>query len=57
VAALAMGGAVLGWVLGHVGIAILSRMLAADQNLSLAPWAIDPSEVWLLLVTLAVGLL
>jgi putative ABC transport system permease protein len=52
-----MGGAVLGWVLGHVGIAILSRMLAADQNLSLAPWAIDPSEVWLLLVTLAVGLL
>lgn len=54
---LAMGGAALGWVLGHVGIAILSRMLAADQNLSLAPWTIDPSEVWLLLVTLAVGLL
>ncbi|CDG83249.1 ABC transporter permease [Janthinobacterium agaricidamnosum] len=54
---LALGGAVLGWLLGHAGVAILGRMLGgSEQNLTLSGWLVLPQEAWLMLAALLVGL-
>jgi putative ABC transport system permease protein len=53
---LALAGALLGWVLGHIAVEVLGQVLSADQNLSLSGWTVTPGESWLLLVALCVGL-
>ncbi|MGZ3237091.1 MAG: FtsX-like permease family protein [Burkholderiaceae bacterium] len=53
---LALGGALLGWLLGHVCVEILGHVLSSDQNLTMTGWIISPDEAWLALVTIAVGL-
>lgn len=55
--ALALGGAVLGWLLGHAGVGLLGALMEGQQNLALSAWAIDPQEAWLLPAALLVGLL
>lgn len=52
---LALAGAAVGWLLGHVGVEILGRMLSADQNLSLSGWVLVPEEAWLWLAAVATG--
>lgn len=52
---LSLGGGVLGWLLGHAGVALLAHMLAAEQNLSIDPWTCAPAEVWLALLAVMVG--
>jgi len=54
---LATGGALAGWVLGHVAVELLGRALSDDQNLSMTGWVASPDEAWLLAVALAVGLI
>ncbi|HXA46273.1 MAG TPA: FtsX-like permease family protein, partial [Burkholderiaceae bacterium] len=54
---LALGGALLGWILGHVAVEVLGRALSDDQNMSMSGWVSSPDEAWLLAVALAVGLL
>lgn len=53
---LALGGAVLGWLLGHAAVEVLGRLLSDDQNLTLTGFTIAPAEAWLALVTITVGL-
>lgn len=53
---LALVGAALGWLLGHVAVEILGRVLSADQNLILSGWTLAPEEAWLALVAASVGL-
>jgi putative ABC transport system permease protein len=53
---LALAGALLGWILGHVAVEVLGRVLAADQNLTLSGWIVVQDEAWLALVALCVGL-
>ncbi len=53
---LAFGGALLGWLLGHAALGVLSYILAADQNLSLNAWSVAQDESWLALVAAVVGL-
>lgn len=53
---LAISGALLGWGIGHAGVALLSSLLAADQNLYIDPWRVAPGELWLLLVAFGVGI-
>lgn len=54
---LAIGGALLGWVLGHVAVEVLGRALSDDQNLTLSGWIASPDEAWLLAVAAVVGLM
>lgn len=54
---LALSGAALGWLLGHVTVAALGYALSADQNVSISGWVITPDEGWLALVAAGVGLL
>lgn len=54
--ALALGGAVLGWLLGHFGVGLLGALMEGQQNLALSAWTIDPQEAWLLPAALLVGL-
>lgn len=54
--ALALGGAVLGWLLGHAGVGLLGALMEGQQNLALSAWTIDPQEAWLLPAALLVGL-
>jgi len=54
---LSLGGALLGWLLGHAGVGLLGHLMQAQQNLGLSAWRITPSEAWLLPVAAAVGLL
>ena len=54
--ALALGGAVLGWLLGHGGVGLLGVLMEGQQNLALSAWSIDPQEAWLLPAALLVGL-
>lgn len=54
---LALAGALLGWVLGHVAVDVLGRLLSDDQNLNLSGWFVVPEEAWLALVAIGVGLL
>lgn len=54
---LSLGGALLGWLLGHAGVAVLGRLMTAQQNLGLSPWRVAPAEAWLLPLALLVGLL
>lgn len=53
---LALGGAVLGWLLGHVAVDILGRVLSSQQNVTLSGWILTPDEGWLALAALGVGL-
>lgn len=53
---LALGGAVLGWLLGHAAVEVLGWLLSDDQNLTLTGLTIAPAEAWLALVTIIVGL-
>jgi putative ABC transport system permease protein len=53
---LALSGALLGWLLGHVCVEILGHVLSSDQNLTMTGWSISPDEAWLALVTVMVGL-
>ena len=53
---LALGGAVLGWLLGHGGVGLLGVLMEGQQNLALSAWSIDPQEAWLLPAALLVGL-
>ncbi|WP_426078052.1 ABC transporter permease [Janthinobacterium sp. PSPC3-1] len=54
--ALALGGAMLGWLLGHFGVGLLGALMEGQQNLALSAWTIDPQEAWLLPAALLVGL-
>ena len=54
---LALSGALLGWLLGHVAVAALGYALSADQNFSISGWLIAPEEAWLALVAAGVGLM
>ena len=54
---LALIGAAVGWLLGHLAVEILGRILSADQNLSLSGLVFSADEAWLLLIALATGLL
>ena len=54
--ALALGGTVLGWLLGHFGVGLLGALMEGQQNLALSAWSIDPQEAWLLPAALLVGL-
>jgi putative ABC transport system permease protein len=54
---LAVGGAFVGWGLGHIAVEVLGRALSDDQNLTLSGWMVSPDEAWLLAVAAAVGLL
>ena len=54
--ALALGGAVLGWLLGHCGVGLLGALMEGQQNLALSAWSVDPQEAWLLPAALLVGL-
>ena len=53
---LALGGAVLGWLLGHCGVGLLGALMEGQQNLALSAWSVDPQEAWLLPAALLVGL-
>ncbi|HEY8099880.1 MAG TPA: ABC transporter permease [Burkholderiaceae bacterium] len=53
---LALGGALLGWLLGHVCVEILGHILSSDQNLTMTGWIVSPDEAWLALVAVMVGL-
>jgi putative ABC transport system permease protein len=52
---LAFGGALLGWLLGHVAIEVLGHMLSNDQNLALSGWSVTSEEAWLALAAAVVG--
>lgn len=54
---LALAGALLGWLIGHVAVEIFGHILAADQNLSLSGLIILAEEFWLILVALGIGLI
>lgn len=54
---LALIGAVLGWLLGHLAVEVLGRILSEDQNLSLSGFIFSIDEVWLLLLALGTGLI
>jgi putative ABC transport system permease protein len=54
---LALSGALLGWMLGHVAVAVLGYALSADQNVTMSGWVITPDEGWLALVAVGVGLM
>lgn len=54
--ALALGGAVLGWLLGHLGVGVLGLLMEGRQNLALSAWRMAPQEAWLLPAALLVGL-
>lgn len=54
---LALAGALLGWVLGHVAVDVLGRLLSDDRNLNLSGWFVAPEEAWLALAAIGVGLL
>ena len=54
--ALALGGAALGWLLGHCGVGLLGALMEGQQNLALSAWSVDPQEAWLLPAALLVGL-
>jgi putative ABC transport system permease protein len=54
---LALVGAAIGWLSGHVAVAILGHVLTSDQNLSLSGWITSPDEGWLLLIALGIGLI
>lgn len=53
---LALLGAALGWVAGHVAVEVLGRMLAENQNLALSGWTVAPDEAWLVVVAIVVGI-
>ncbi len=55
--ALALGGAVLGSLLGHAGVGLLGALMEGQQNLALSAFKINPQEAWLLPAALLVGLL
>lgn len=54
---LALIGAAVGWLLGHLAVEILGRILSADQNLSLSGLVFSADEAWLLLLAVGTGLL
>lgn len=54
--AVALGGALLGWALGHLAVHLLGGILSADQNLALSGWTVVPGEPWLALVAIGIGL-
>ena len=54
---LALIGAALGWLLGHLAVEGLGRILSADQNLSLSGFIFSADEGWLLLIALGTGVL
>ncbi|WP_076593207.1 ABC transporter permease [Herminiimonas arsenitoxidans] len=54
---LALIGAALGWLLGHLAVEVLGRILSEDQNLSLSGFIFSVDEVWLLLLALGTGLI
>lgn len=53
---LAVAGALLGWLAGHVALELVGRVLTENRNLPLSGFAIAPQEVWLALVALIVGI-
>ena len=54
---LALAGAAIGVVLGHVGVALLQSSMDSGQAVHLQAWRIAAGEAWLPLVAIAVGLL
>jgi putative ABC transport system permease protein len=53
---LALAGAVVGWLSGHVAVEVLGHILSDDQNLTVSGWAMTLDEAWLLAVAGVVGL-
>ncbi|MDB5763619.1 MAG: ABC-type transport system, permease component [Herminiimonas sp.] len=53
---LAIGGAILGWVIGHIAVEALGHMLSEDQNMTLSGWVIVSEEAWLIMIATVVGL-
>jgi putative ABC transport system permease protein len=56
-AALALGGAALGLLLGHVLAEVVGFMLAAEKQPGLTGWTWLASEMWLVVLAAAVGLI
>lgn len=54
---LSMGGAVLGWLLGHAGVGLLGELMADRQDLALSAWRVAAQEAWLLPAAVLVGVL
>lgn len=54
---LALAGAAIGIVLGHVGVALLQSSMDSGHAVHLQAWRIAAGEAWLPLVAIAVGLL
>lgn len=52
---LALAGAALGWVTGHITLDIVGHILAEERSLPLSGWIIAPNEAWLALVAIGVG--
>lgn len=53
---LAMLGALLGWLLGHAAIEMLSLLAPGNQDLALSGWHVAPEEMWLAAVAAATGI-
>lgn len=54
---LALAGAAIGAVLGHVGVALLQSSMDSGQAMHLQAWHFAAGEAWLPVVAIAVGLL
>lgn len=50
-------GYCLGWLLGHVGMWQISRMLSETYTYPFSAWLLNMQEFWLLIITLAIGTL
>ncbi len=54
---LAVVGALLGLVLGHIGTEVLGRWFEATRHVHITGWTWSPTELWLAAMAIAVGLL
>lgn len=54
---LALAGAAIGWMAGHVAVGIFGQVLSNDQNISLSGLIVAPDEAWLIFVALGTGLI
>jgi putative ABC transport system permease protein len=53
--ALALGGALLGWLAGHAAVGVVAGWMAEDQDFALSAWTLLPQETLLPVLALLIG--
>ncbi|NBC66256.1 MAG: ABC transporter permease [Bacteroidetes bacterium] len=54
---LCISGCLLGFVIGHGAIAILGEAFSQARQVNLSAWILIPSEAWLLLLAVSIGII